>query len=198
MIMNIMSLYEYLISELDLQNVANELVFVTARWYPIGVQLGINPGKLDVFKHDHQTADRCFSEVIKFWLRGNASAAVSWESLVEVLEKPSVGEKGLARRLRKKGGMVVSETAGIPGATESGVQPQESNGGQRGSPEENLDEHQGTYRILSNIGPLLKNNYRLCRHLQCTMVVLKRLDQCACAIMYMQSYRYTSIKTIKN
>ena len=156
MIMNIMSLYEYLILELDLRNVTNELVSVMAKWYLIGVQLGINDVKLEEIENNYQRADRRFFEVINFWLWGNTPVAVSWESLVEVLESPFVNEKGLARRLREKGGMIVSETAGIPGATESGVQPQEINGGQKGSTKENLDEHQGTYRILSNIGTAKK------------------------------------------
>ena len=158
MIMNIMSLYEYLISVLDLRNVTNELRSVKAKWYTIGVQLGIDPAKLEEIENNYQTADRRFSEVIKFWLRGNTRVALSWESLVEVLESPFVGEKGLARRLREKGGMVVSETAGVPGATESGVQPQEINRGQSGkkwSAEEKFDdggdqhhEYQGTYYML--------------------------------------------------
>ena len=62
---------------------------------------------------------------------------------MEVLESPFVGEKGLAMRLREKGGIIVSKTAGIPGATESEVQPQEINRGQRGkkrSAEEKLDD----------------------------------------------------------
>ena len=113
-----------------------------AKWYHIGVQLGIDEAKLEEIENNYQTADRRFSEVIKFWLRGNASAAVSWESLIEVLESPFVGEKGLAMRLREKGGMIVSETADlVPGANESGVQPQEINGGQKGTAEEKLDDN---------------------------------------------------------
>jgi hypothetical protein len=114
-----------------------------AKWYPIGVQLGVNQAKLKEIEVNYRAADRCFVEVISFWLGGNTPVAVSWESLVEVLEQPFVGEKGLARRLREKGGMIISETAGIPGATESGVQPEEINGGQRGkkrSAEEKLDD----------------------------------------------------------
>ena len=146
---------------LDLRSVTNELVSVMAKWYCIGVQLGVDPAKLEEIENNYQTADRRFSEVIKFWLRGNTRVAVSWESLVEVLERSSVGEKGLAKTLRQKGGMVVSETVGIaPGAAESGVQPREISGGQRGrkkrSVEQKLDdsgdqhhEHQGAY--ASNI-----------------------------------------------
>ena len=118
-----------MISVLDLRSVTNELCSVMAKWYRIGVQLGVNEAKLEEIENNYQTADRRFSEVIKFWLRGNASAAVSWKSLVAVLEQPFVGEKGLAMRLREEGEMIVSKTAGIP---ESEVQQQGINGGRRG------------------------------------------------------------------
>ena len=135
---------------LDLRNVTNELCSVIDKWFRIGVQLGIDQAKLKEIEMNYRTADRCFSEVISFWLNGNTPVAVNWKSLVEVLEQPFVGEKGMAGRLREKGGMIVNETVGIP---ESGVQPQEINGGQSGkkrSAEEKLDnsgdqhhEHQG-------------------------------------------------------
>jgi hypothetical protein len=115
-----------------------------AKYYSIGIQLGVPEAKIKEIEMNYGTADRRFSEVIKFWLRGNTPVAVSWKSLIEVLESPFVGEKGLARRLRVKGGMIISETVGLSGATESGVQPQEVNGGQRGKKkiaEEKLDDN---------------------------------------------------------
>ena len=140
---------------LNLRSVTNELVSVMAKWYRIGVQLGVDDAKLEEIENNYQTIDRRFSEMIKFWLRGNASAAVNWESLVEVLEQPFVGEKGLAMKLREKGGMV-SEAVGVSGATESGVQPQEINRGQSGkkrSAEEKLDDSgdQGAYICVLGI-----------------------------------------------
>ena len=151
-----------------MQSVTNELVSVMAKWYRIGVQLGINDAKLEEIENNYQTTDRRFPEVIKFWLRGNASAAVSWKSLVEVLEQPYVGEKGLAMKLREKGGMIISKTAGIP-ESDHKVQSQEINGGQRGkkrSVEEKLDdsgdqhhEHQGActsnIECIHNIYPIV-------------------------------------------
>jgi hypothetical protein len=128
---------------LDLGNVTNELVSVMAKYYRIGVQLRVDQAKIEEIENNYPTTDRRFSEVIKIWLRGNTPVAISWESLVEVLESPFVGEKGLARRLREKGEMIVSKTVGVPGATESGGQPQEINGEQRGqkrSAEEKLDD----------------------------------------------------------
>jgi hypothetical protein len=110
--------------------------------------------------------------VISFWLAGNTPVAVSWKSLVEVLEQPFVGEKGLAMKLREKGGMIISETAGLPGATEREVQPQEINGDQRSrgkkrSAEEKLvdngdqqPERQGTYPYTSEL--LFSYNIILC------------------------------------
>ena len=142
---------------LDLRTVTNELGSVMTKWYSIGVQLGVSEHKLEEIETNYQKADRRFSEVIKFWLRGNTRSrvAVSWESLVEVLESSFVDEEGLAMRLRERGGMIVSETVGVPGTTESEVQPQEVNRGQRGkkrTAEQKLDhsgdqqpEHQGAY-----------------------------------------------------
>ena len=121
----------------------NELGSVMTKWYSIGVQLGIEQAKLHEIETNYRTADRCFSEVINFWLKGNTPVAMSWESLVVVLESPFVGEKGLAIRLREKGGMIVRETA------DGGVQPQETSGAHRGTKrsaegksDDNDDQHQ--------------------------------------------------------
>ena len=140
---------------LDLRSVTNELGSVMAKWYPIGIQLGISQAKLKEFEMNHRTADRCFAEVINFWLDGNTPVAVSWTSLIGILEQPFIGEKGLAGRLREKGGMIVSKTAVVP---DSELQPQEINRGQRGkkrSVEEKLDdnedqqpESQGAHTLL--------------------------------------------------
>ena len=83
----------------------NELCSVIDKWFRIGVQLGLDETKLNQIEADHRNVDRRFSEVISFWLNKNTQGPVSWRSLVEVLESPFVNEKGLARRLREKGGM---------------------------------------------------------------------------------------------
>ena len=53
---------------------------------------------------------RRFSEVISSWKRGNTPVPVTWESLVKALESSSVDEGGLAKKLRKKCGMEVTES----------------------------------------------------------------------------------------
>ena len=101
-----------------------------AKWYSIGILLGIDHAKLNEFEMNHRTADRCFIEMINFWLNNNTRVTRSWTSLVEILELDCIGEEGLAGRLRE---MIVSEAVGIPGAAESEVQPQEIIGEQRGN-----------------------------------------------------------------
>ena len=90
---------------LDLRSVTDELGSVMDKWFQIGVQLGLSETKLHQIESDHRTADRCFSEVIIFWLKGNTQVAVTWKSLVEVLESSFVNERGLAKRLREKYGV---------------------------------------------------------------------------------------------
>ena len=117
----------------------NELCSVIDKWFQIGVQLGLDETKLNQIEADHHNVDRRFSEVINFWLNGNTQVTVSWKSLVEVLESPFVNKKGLASRLREKGGM--GEPVEVPAATDSGEEM--INGGGRGkkrSAGEKLDD----------------------------------------------------------
>ena len=90
---------------LDLRSVTNELGSVMDKWFQIGVQLGLSETKLHQIESNHRTADRCFSEVVIFWLKGNTQVAVTWKSLVEVLESSFINERGLAKRLREKYGV---------------------------------------------------------------------------------------------
>ena len=82
----------------------NELSSVIDKWFRIGIQLGLDESKLSQIEADHHGVDRCFSEVISFWLKGNTQIPVTWESLIEMLETSFVNEKGLSKRLRGKGG----------------------------------------------------------------------------------------------
>ena len=89
---------------IDLRDVTNELGSVMNKWFQIGVQLGVSEAKLHQIEADHDTANRCLSEVIIFWLNGNTNISVTWDSLIEALESSIVGEQGLAKRLIKKHG----------------------------------------------------------------------------------------------
>ena len=99
---------------LDLWSITNELGSVIDKWFQIGVQLRLSKAKLGQIEADHHTVDRCFSEVISFCFNGNTQVAVSWKSLVEVLESPFVDEKGLAKKLREKGGLELHDGIADP------------------------------------------------------------------------------------
>ena len=99
---------------LDLRSITNELGSVIDKWFQIGVQLGLSETKLHQIESDYPTVGRCFSEVISFWLKENTEVAVSWKSLVEVLESPFVDEKGLAKKLREKGGLELHDGIADP------------------------------------------------------------------------------------
>ena len=77
------------------------------KWFQIGVQLGISEAKLCQIESNHRTVERCFTEVINFWLNGNTQVGVSWKLIIDTLESQFVDEKGLAKKIREKGGMVV-------------------------------------------------------------------------------------------
>ena len=102
---------------LDLRSVTNELGSVMNKWYQIGVQLGISEAKLGQIEADYHTVDRRFSEVISFWLKENTQVAVSWNSLIDILESPFVNEKGLANKLREKTGLEVHNEEASPSLT---------------------------------------------------------------------------------
>ena len=91
---------------LDLRSITSELGSVIHKWFQIGVQLGVSESKLHQIESNHNTVERRFSEVISFWLNGNTQVATNWKSLVAILESSFVDEKGLANKLREKGGMM--------------------------------------------------------------------------------------------
>ena len=80
------------------------------KWFQIGVQLGINETSLHQIEADYRTMDRRFSEMISFWLNGNTQVPITWKSLIEVLESRFVNKKGLAKKIRKKGGLELTKS----------------------------------------------------------------------------------------
>lgn len=97
-----MILHVFLVG-LTLRNLVNELFQVQTKWCEIGVQFGIEYYRLKAIKQESSGSElHMLSEVIDMWLRGNTQVPVSWESVVEALKSPPVGEKGLADQLHKK------------------------------------------------------------------------------------------------
>jgi hypothetical protein len=56
--------------EADLRDVCRELVSIKAKYYQLGVELGLPPQELDAIrKEDPQDVDQVFTKVILRWLR---------------------------------------------------------------------------------------------------------------------------------
>lgn len=82
----------------------NELNLVVHKWLEIGIQLGIKFHVLKTFELQHnKDPRRCLSEMLQYWLDGKAceKSHVSWETIIEVLDSPSINEATFARRLRE-------------------------------------------------------------------------------------------------
>ena len=78
------------------------LLPVAAKWYRLGVQLGVKANDLDVIADNHQqNAEMCQIKMFTEWLRGGMNTTN--EKLVRALA--AVGERKLAETLRSAQGM---------------------------------------------------------------------------------------------
>ena len=102
------------VTGLNMQNLMNELVTVTSKYFTFGIQLKIDEDKLEEFEVNYQDASRRFSAVLSHWKKGNTKRPVEWESIFKALESRSVGEKGLAKQLREKYGTTHVQGCCIP------------------------------------------------------------------------------------
>ena len=89
------------VAPLTLKDIQNELREVTAaKWYQLGVQLGISPATLSTIASDYPLdAQRCMTEVILWWLQN--APECSWAKLAQAVEAMG-GYAALAERLRQK------------------------------------------------------------------------------------------------
>ena len=69
-----------------------------AKWYYIGLELGISVGTLDSIEATNQNPDRCFTTMIKAWLRSGRPKP-SWAAVANALKSPMVGYEQLAEQL---------------------------------------------------------------------------------------------------
>lgn len=69
-----------------------------AKWYNIGLELGLTAGTLDAIQqtnHDH--TDNCFRATVKEWL-SKSDLHPSWSVLASALKAPPVGLEQLAEQ----------------------------------------------------------------------------------------------------
>ena len=83
----------------DLASVQRAVWEGRAKWYNIGLELGLTAGTLDSIKLANQgDPDHCIRETLKNWL-GRNDLRPSWSDLAKSLKAPSVGHGQLAEEL---------------------------------------------------------------------------------------------------
>ena len=83
----------------DLASVRRAVWDGRAKWYDIGLELGLTAGTLDAIQQtNHDQTDHCFRATLKQWL-SRADLHPSWSSLAAALRAPPVGLGHLAEQL---------------------------------------------------------------------------------------------------
>ena len=84
----------------DLGEVLEEILDISAKWYPLGLQLKVKIGTLDSIQVQFSDPKRQLLEMLKAWL--NTSDNTTWKILTVALRSQSVGASQLAGALEKK------------------------------------------------------------------------------------------------
>ena len=88
-----------ILTEEDLASVQDVVWEGRAKWYNIGLQLGLTAGTLDAIQQTNNNhTDHCFTTTLKEWLRRD-DLHPSWDSMARSLRAPSVGLGHLAEQL---------------------------------------------------------------------------------------------------
>ena len=83
----------------DLASVQRAVWEGRARWYNLGLELGLDPGTLDSIQQtNHHVTDDCFRATLKKWLC-SPDLHPSWSSLARSLRAPPVGLRHLTEKL---------------------------------------------------------------------------------------------------
>ena len=85
-----------ILAEDDISSVLRALWEGRAKWYNLGLELGIPAGVLQAIQlTNHYVTDDCFRETLITWMRSN-ELRPSWSSLARALKAVSVGLGELA------------------------------------------------------------------------------------------------------
>ena len=97
------------LSTSDLSKVRNEILFAAAKWYDIGLELGMTADYLDTIKKATNDPQDCLRELLRRWLSG-VDPLPSWKALIAALRTPAVNYPALASEIEQKHS---SKAAGI-------------------------------------------------------------------------------------
>ena len=100
--------FAHIIADDDLHEVYHELVSIKARYYQLGIALGLPPGELEAIQqaHSHNVA-QALTQVLLIWLRQRYNfekfGRPIWQKLREAVDSPSGGENpALAEKIAEK------------------------------------------------------------------------------------------------
>ena len=97
----------------DLGRVLEEVLDVSAQWYPLGLQLRVRANMLDSIRLQFQNPRDQLLEMLKTWL--TTSNSTNWTTLTDALRSRSVGASQLASVLERK--YCVMEETGVDSGT---------------------------------------------------------------------------------
>ena len=95
------------LSEADLSVVLEDLHPARAKWYNIGLQLGVSANDLDAIQSQFMNPEDALRELLKEWLK-TVNPAPMWGAVVDALRNTTVGEFQLAEKLQHRHAVVVS------------------------------------------------------------------------------------------
>ena len=91
----------------DLRQVYREVSSLKAKYYELGIALGLPAGELDAVKSAyHHNIDHALSEVLLLWLREKSATSKTlpptWQSLVRAVDSPTCGNHMLAMTISSR------------------------------------------------------------------------------------------------
>ncbi len=84
---------------LDFNKIYETLFEARAKWYNLGLALGLDTGTLDSIKHNNKECEACLREALK---QRDNTTKLTWTDMVIALRKPHVGENTMADKLQRK------------------------------------------------------------------------------------------------
>ena len=98
----------------DLAEVVNEVFNARAKWYDIGLNLGVPVGTLNAIRVQYRDNPQdCLREVLMVWLKA-VDPQPTWKALVDALQSKAVDEGRLAKELVAKKCLKL-DTEPVPG-----------------------------------------------------------------------------------
>ena len=86
-----------------LAEVQRTLKNIEYKWYDIGVQLELDPDKLECIQHSYDTMGKRLIAMIQLWLKG-LHPLPTWRKLCLVMEGVVVQEPAIAELIRREKG----------------------------------------------------------------------------------------------